>query len=100
MPRNREKPARSAGASAGLVVGCLLAVALTVGPASIQAPDAAHPAPGASSDETGSRRPPAGKTLVPVTDPRCSLVMPPFQTYKEVPVDTANQPPRCDEPGR
>ena len=96
MPRNREKPARSAGASAGLVVGCLLAVALTVGPASIQA----HPAPGASSDETGSRRPPAGKTLVPVTDPRCSLVMPPFQTYKEVPVDTANQPPRCDEPGR
>lgn len=52
-------------------------------------PGTAAPAPATEP------QPPAGKTLVPVVDPRCSLVMPPVQTYREVSVEEAKAPPNC-----
>ena len=59
-----------------------------------------HPATAQPGGQGAQTQPPAGKTLVPVTDPRCSPVMPIFQTYKEVSVEEAKQPPRCDPPAR
>lgn len=53
---------------------------------------AAPPAPG----QAAQPQPPAGKTLAPVTDPRCATAMPIVQTYKEVTIEEAKQPPRCD----
>jgi hypothetical protein len=60
-------------------------------------PTATTPAPPGQAIEG---QPPAGKTLVPVTDPRCAPAMPIVQTYKEVSVEEAKQPPRCELPSR
>lgn len=78
------------------VVLALLAGLTTTGSLSQQTlpPETAQPAAPAERKPQDDQ-PPPGKTLVPVTDPRCSLVMPTYQTYREVPVDVARQPPKC-----
>jgi hypothetical protein len=79
-----------------VVVLTLLVGLTTTGSVSQQTspPGIALP-PATAAREPQERKPPSGKTLVPAIDPRCSLVMPTYQTYREVPIDVARQPPKC-----
>ena len=67
----------------------------SVGWSSPAAPDSIVPV----SAQTPSQPEPVRRTtLVPVHDPRCGGPMPIFQDYREVPVEEAEQPPKCRAP--